>query len=131
MHHRIVFTTEVGTTLLDFTFQGDEFKVNRIFKKMDRKLLINILKRDFKTLITEQHPVIQVYTDKQDIIYETKILSKKHYFYYSKDGLHKIVRIGRGKKKVVFLFSEIQKEIAGKIEILHKTFPLTITLNSI
>ncbi len=130
-HHRIVFTTEMGNTLADFTIQGDEFKVNSILKEMDRKLLINTLKRDFKTLITEQHPIIQIYTDKQDIIYETKIFSKKHYFYCTKERLHKIVRIGRGKEKVVFIYSEIQKEVAGKIEILHKTFPLIITLHSI
>lgn len=130
-YHRIVFTTEVGNTLFDFTFMGDNFKVNRILKEMDRKLLVNILKRDFKTLIAEHPLVLQTFKDKGDIVYATKILSKKHYFYHTEGQLNKIARVGSGKEKVVVLFSEIEEHMARKIEILHKTFPLTITLNRI
>lgn len=130
-HHRIVFTTEMGNTIFDFTFQGNDFKVNRILNEMDRKLLISILKRDFKTLITEHIPVSQTFTDKGDIVYATKILSKKHYFYRIEGSLKKIIRVGMGNEKVSFIFSEMQEDLAGKIEILHKAFPLTITLNRI
>ena len=130
-HHRIVFTTELGNTLCDFTFQGDEFKVNRILKEMDRKLLIRILKRDFKALLEEHPKVLQTFKDKEDIIYAAKILSKKHYFYQKEGQLNKIARVGSGKEKMVLLFSQIEADLAGKIQILHKTFPLTITLNGI
>ncbi len=130
-HHRIVFTTEMGNTIFDFTFQGDDFKVNRILKEMDRKLLINILKRDFWALFEEHPQVLQTFKDKGDIVYKTKILSKKHYFYQTDGSLKKITRVGSGKEKVNFMFSEIEEDLAGKIEILHKTFPLTITLNRI
>lgn len=130
-HHRIVFTTEMGNTIFDFTFQGDDFKVNRILKEMDRKILINILKRDFKTLITEHIPVSQTFTDKGDIVYAAKILSKKHYFYHTEGLLNKIIRVGNGKEKVNFIFSGIEEDLAGKIEILHNTVPLTLTLNRI
>lgn len=130
-HHRVVFTTEIGNTLFDFTFQEDDFKVNRILKEMDRQLLVNILKRDFKTLL-EAHPkVLKTFKDKEDMVYATKIGSKKHYFYHTDDSLQKLARTGSGKEKAVFIFSKIEEALAGKIEIVHKTFPLTITLNGI
>ncbi len=129
--HRVVFTTEIGNTLFDFTFNGDDFKVNRILKEMDRRILINILKRDFKTLLAEHPLVFRTFKNSEDIVSETKILSKKHYFYHSEGRMHKIVRVGSGKEKVVFLFLETKDNLAGNVRILHKTFPLTITLNRI
>ncbi|SDD63313.1 hypothetical protein SAMN05421636_101259 [Pricia antarctica] len=129
--HRIVFTTEMGNTIFDFTFQGDDFKVNRILKEMDRKILLNILKRDLKALIAEHSPVLQTFNDNGDIVYATKILSKKHYFYRTEGLLKKIVRVGNGKEKVNFIFSGIEEDLAGKIEILHNIFPLTLTLKRI
>jgi len=130
-HHRVVFTTEMGNTIFDFIIKGDDFKVNRILKEMDRKLLINILKGDFRTLFEEHPQVLQTFKDKGDIVYATKILSKKHYFYHTKGQLNKIARVKSSKEKVVILFSEIRNSLAEKVQILHKTFPLTITLSSI
>ncbi len=127
-HHRIVFTTEMGNTLFDFSLQGDDFKVNRILKEMDRKILINVLKRDFKTLIAEHPPVMRTFKNGKDIVTETKILSKKHYFYHTEGQLNTIARVKGSKEKVMFLFSETKNSMAGKVQILHKTFPLTITL---
>lgn len=129
--HRVVFTTEFGNTLFDFTFKNDDFKVNRILKEMDRKILVNILKRDFKTLIAEHPLVLQTFKDNGDIVYATKILSKKHYFYHTEGQLKKIARVGSSKEKVVILFSGVEEYKAGEIEILHQTFPLTITLKGI
>ena len=130
-HHRTVFTTEIGNTLFDFSFHGDGFKVNRILKEIDRKILVNILKRDFTTLFSNPSQILQTFKNNKDIIFETKILSKKHYFYHAADQLRAIVRTGSGKEKVVFEFSEIEQDFARKIKIIHKTFPLTITLNGI
>ncbi|MGB6151470.1 MAG: hypothetical protein WBG48_05710 [Pricia sp.] len=130
-HHRVVFTTEIGNTLFDFTFQEDDFKVNRILKEMDRKLLINILKRDFKVLLEEHPGVLQTFKNNDDFVYAVKIGSKKHYFYHSDDALQKIARVGGGKEKGIFSFSKIRDDLAGTIQISHKTFPLTITLSLI
>ncbi|KKN17362.1 hypothetical protein LCGC14_0966580 [marine sediment metagenome] len=130
-HHRTVFTTEIGNTLFDFTFQEDDFKINRILKEMDRKLLINILKKDFKTLLEESPQILQTFKHNDDIVYGAKIGSKKHYFYLDHAVLQKIIRTGGGKEKVAFLFSKIEKNYANKIQIVHNTIPLTITLSGI
>ncbi|MGB7395249.1 MAG: hypothetical protein WA913_12725 [Pricia sp.] len=130
-HHRILFTTEMGNTLFDFEFLGDDFQVNRILPEMDKKILRKILKRDFKALITEHPPESQTFDDGMDVVVETEILSKKHYFYLADGQLQKIVRTGNGKEKTIFLFTELNPGTAGKIQISHQTFPLKITLNQI
>src|SRR5690606_33245610 len=45
--HRVAFTTEMGSKLFDFTFTEDDFKVNFILDELNKKILINILKKDF------------------------------------------------------------------------------------
>ncbi|WKX78238.1 hypothetical protein [Zobellia laminariae] len=125
-HHRIAFTTEIGNTIFDFTFEGDDFKVNRILKELDRKILINILKRDFKALIQEQSPVKNHFSLKNDDILQTDILSKKHYFHYTNNQLNKIVRVDRNKEKVDFSFTNIDGQFANEIEIAHHNFKLQL-----
>ena len=130
-HHRVVFTTKMGNTLFDFSFQGDALKVNRILNDLNRKILINILHRDFKALITEHPPVTKTFLKANDTLWETHILSKKHYFYASKGRLRKIVRSKSGKEKVILTFSGIRDGKADEITIDHKSIPLNIRLSSL
>ena len=129
-HHRIAFTTEIGNTIFDFTFKGDDFRVNRILKDLDRKVLINILKRDFKALTQEHSPVKKNFVLNTENILQTDILSKKHYFYYNDEQLNKIVRVDRNKEKVEFTFTNIDNQFAKQIEIAHHNFKLHIALKA-
>ena len=130
-HHRIAFTTEMGNKIFDFSFQGDDFKVNHILKKLDRKILINILKNDFRVLVKERPSVEKTFQKNSNSIYETKIGNKKYYHFLSKEKLNKVVRVGNGKEKVEFTFSEINDNIAQDIQILYKNFKLKILLKAI
>lgn len=129
-HHRIVFTTELGNKIFDFTFQGEDFKVNSILKKMDKNILINVLKNDFKALVTAHPSVEKIFQKNSAFIYETRIWNKKYYHFSSEEKLNKIVRVGNEKEKVAFLFSEISDNIAGHITILHKNIKLKIQLRA-
>jgi hypothetical protein len=129
-NHRIVFTTEMGNKIFDFSFIGDLFKVNYIIEDMNKALLLNILKKDFTALVQEKLQVIESYSLKGSLVYETEILNKKH-FYFKTEQLDKIVRIGNGKEKVAFLFSEINDTITNQIKILHSNIKLSINLKSI
>ncbi|TMM58530.1 hypothetical protein FEE95_03610 [Maribacter algarum] len=130
-HHRIAFTTEMGNKIFDFTFQGEDFKVNHILKKMDKKILINVLKNDFRVLVKENPSMEKTFQKDSNSIYETKIGNKKYYHFLSKEKLNKVVRVGNGKEKVEFTFSEINDNIALHIQILHKNIELKISLKSI
>ncbi len=128
--HRIVFTTELGNTIFDFSIVDEEFKINRILKELDRKILLNILEKDFKTLIHEQAIITKNYTDDNDSIAATTIYGNPHFYTYGKGQLKHIAQVGGQKEKVVFLFSEISNNIANHIQINHKNLKLQIELKA-
>lgn len=130
-HHRIAFTTEMGNKIFDFTFLRKDFKVNHILKKMDKKILINVLKNDFKVLVKEMPVVEKVFQKDSQSIYKTRISNKNYYYYLSTKKLDKVVRTSKGNEKVVFKFSEINDNIANEIEILHQNISLKIFLKAL
>lgn len=130
-HHRLAFTTEMGNTLFDFTFRNGTFKVNRILKELDKKLLINILKRDFLALITENPKSIKMFEKGAKMLQNGLILNKKHYYLLENGRLAQIIRTGNGKVKVAHHFSGINDTSAENIVIEHENIKLKITLNAI
>lgn len=129
-NHRVVFTTEMGKKLFDFTITETDFKVNYILDELNKKLLINLLKADFKALVQEQNPISKSFTKDNFKIYQASISSKKH-FYFVSEQLDQIVRTGYQKEKVHFLFSDISNTIANQIKIKHDNIKLEINLKSI
>lgn len=129
--HRIVFTTEMGSKILDFSFKKDTFKVNYILDEMNKKLLINILKRDFRVLITEKLSVFNQFAQNDSKVFKTEIENKTYYLFKEKELLKRMIRVGQGKEKVGFYFSKINDNIARSIQIKHQNIQLTINLNSI
>lgn len=129
-NHRVVFTTEMGNKLFDFSFIEDTFTVNYVLKALDRKTLLNILKHDFKTLIQENNTIINTFVKNDLTVFESTVYNKTH-FYFQSENLNKIVRISKQKEKIVFLFSDINNNIARHIEIIHNSIKLNITLKSI
>ena len=129
-NHRIVFTTEMGTKMFDFSFINDEFKVNYIMDELNKNILINILKNDFKALIADPIEIKNSYQSKGNTVFETEIL-KKTYFYYHSERLDKIIRTANGNEKVNFMFSESNDSIAKHIQILHSNIQLKINLRSL
>ena len=129
--HRVVFTTEMGTKLFDFSFIENDFRVNYIVDDFDKGLLIKILKQDFKTLITENLNNNSQYKIGSQTIFETSLYNKKHFYYFDNDTLVEINRIKGAKEKVSFQFSNISDSIAKQIDIIHYNIKLKITLKSI
>jgi len=130
-HHRIAFTTEMGNKIFDFTFHGEDFKVNHILKKMNKKILVNILRKDFRVLVSENLSVEKTFKEGSNAIFETQIANEKYYHFIFKENLTKVYRVGNGKEKVEYIFSEISHNIAKHIEISHQNFDLTIDLEAI
>lgn len=129
-NHRVVFTTEMGAKLFDFSITETDFKVNYILDDLNKKLLINLLKTDFKALVQERNLVSRRYIKDFFDIYKTTISGKNH-FYYVSDQLDQIIRTGHRKEKVHFLFTDINNNIANHIIIKHHNINLQIALKSI
>lgn len=130
--HRVVFTTEMGNKIFDFTLFGDNFKINYILDEIDKKLIINILKSDFRALTSEKHLIAKAFRFNLQTVFETKIENSEYYYFFDTDAmLSRMVRSKNGKEKVAFEFTEIDKTNATRIEILHKNIKLSIVLKAI
>ncbi|RSK41387.1 hypothetical protein [Mangrovimonas spongiae] len=129
--HRVAFTTEMGNKIFDFTITDNAFSVNYILDDLNRKLLLNVLKQDFTTLVKENVDISGVFVKDNASFFETQILDKPHYYVTKNNSLSQIVSVKNGKAKTVFSFSKINDNIANKITITHHNITLKINLKSI
>lgn len=130
--HRVVFTTEMGNKIFDFSFTGQDFKVNYILSKIDKKIIVNLLKKDFQILIKEESRLVNEFLSRNKTLVKETVLNKSNLYYYYKDNLlENVERVKSNKKKVVVTFSEVYGNSSKKIDINHFNLNLSIKLKSI
>lgn len=129
--HRVVFTTEFGNKLLDFEISEKEFKVNSIAEELDRKILINTLKTDFRLLLRKNYLVEKQFENALDKVYQSKDGNKYNYLFVSKtdEKQYKIVHSTRTKEKISISFDSENNIFAKRIVIQHNNIKLKIELN--
>ena len=129
--HRIVFTTEFGNKLMDFEISETDFKVNSIVSELDRKILINTLKEDFRLLLKKHYLIQEQFENESSDIYKSADGKRDNYLFISKkeQKLEKIVHASKTKEKFTLLFSSENNIFAEKIEIVHQNIKLKIELN--
>ncbi len=128
--HRVVFTTEFGSKLFDFQFEGDTFTKNFVVEDLDKKFIVNILKDDFKLLVNESTTVLAVYESTNQRVYKTQS-DERFNFYFIEDKsekLEKIVNTSKTKEKVEIVFASAEGKIADTIVIKHSNIKLKIDL---
>ncbi len=129
--HRIVFTTEFGNKLMDFEISETDFKVNSIVSELDRKILINTLKEDFRLLLKKQYSIEEQFENESSEIYKSKDGKRDNYIFISKKDqkLEKIVHASKTKEKFTLFFNSENNIFAEKIQIIHQNIKLKIELN--
>lgn len=129
--HRIVFTTEFGNKLMDFEISDTDFKVNSIVSELDRKILINTLKEDFRLLLKKDYQIQEQFENDSAEIYKSKDGKRDNYLFISKKDhqLEKIVHSSQTKEKFTLTFSSENNIFAEKIQIIHQNIKLKIELN--
>ena len=129
--HRIVFTTEFGNKLMDFEISQTDFKVNSIVSELDRKILINTLKEDFRLLLKKNYVIQEQFENKSDNIYKAEDGKRDNYIFLSKKNhkLEKIVHSSKTKEKFTLIFNSENNIFAEKIQIIHQNIKLKIELN--
>lgn len=132
-HHRVVFTTEFGSKIFDFEFKGETFTKKYIIDDLDRKLIVNTLKNDFKTLLKEKNTIIKSFTTSNMKVFQSSEGKRYNFFFIenSTNQLEKIVHTSKRKEKVVYNFHNVNDKIAKQINIQHKNIKLNINLNYI
>ncbi len=130
-NHRVVYTTEMGNKIFDFSFIGDDFTINHIIPEIDKKIILNTFQKDFYTLIKEYALSEHTFT-KQDLhIKKSQLWNENHYYFFKNQQLLKIVRESGGKEKVVYDFSGTSKHTSKNILITHKNIKFNIKLKAL
>jgi phosphoribosylformylglycinamidine (FGAM) synthase PurS component len=129
--HRIVFTTEFGNKLMDFEISETDFKVNSIVSELDRKILINTLKEDFRLLLKKEYLIQEQFENESADIYKSADGKRDNYIFISKKDqkLEKIVHSSKTKEKITLYFNSENNIFAEKIQIIHQNIKLKIELN--
>lgn len=129
--HRVVFTTEFGNKLLDFEISETDFKVNSIVEELDRKILVNTLKDDFRLLLKNSHKIKQQYENQESKVYLSEDEVTNNYLFISKadNRLNKIVNASKRKERINLIFTSENNIFATKIVIQHYNIKLRIELN--
>ncbi len=131
--HRVVFTTEFGNKLFDFLYNRDKFIKNYVVDDLDKKVIINTLKNDFKLLISEKSKVEKQFDSKEFKIFQTSENKRNHFYFFHKKSneLEKIISSSKFKEKVAILFSNMEDQCAWDIAINHKNIKLKISLKKL
>ena len=128
--HRVVFTTEFGSTLFDFQFGEDSFTKHFVVDELDKKPIINLLKKDFRLLLKEKAEVETAFSSPQHLIYKTINGNGFNFYYFGKftDSLEKIVSTSKTKEKFEIDFQSEKGKLAENIVIKHNDINLKIDL---
>lgn len=128
--HRVVFTTEFGSKIFDFEYEGDTFTKNFVLGDLDKKIIVNTLKNDFKILIQETMLVQSQLDGLETTIYKAPGAKRNNYYFFgTTNQLEKIIHASSSKEKVMFLFDDVHQKVANTITINHKNISLDIALN--
>lgn len=130
---RVVFTTETGLTLFNFSWgKNGQFKVQHVIKKLNKQAVINLLRRDIELLIV---PTFYVNHAVPAAEHAQAIHFKKEsvFFSMSEDCTSiENVEVKSGKKlKTKVLFFPANKNIPDSITIEHLNFNMQLALGRI
>lgn len=131
-HHRVAFTTEFGNKIFDFEFQGQTFKINFILEDLNKKLIINVLKKDFQILLQEVNQVVGKFISPEMEFFQSPAGKHFNFFGVSTDTglLEKIIHTTRRKEKILFALKISDNHSAQSISIQHLGIPLNIDLKA-
>ena len=115
---------------MDFEISDTDFKINSIVEELNRKILINTLKSDFKLLLKKDFLVAAKYENTQNRVYKNQDGKIYNYLFSNPDGkLYKIAQTSKTKQKINMSFTSENNIFADKIIIQHYNLKLRIELN--
>jgi phosphoribosylformylglycinamidine (FGAM) synthase PurS component len=130
--HRLVLTTDFGNKLIDVELGENSFKVNNIVDELNRKILINTLREDFRLLLKKEYAVSGEFIEGDNKVYQSiEANSFYHLFYTAKNSLYKLVKGSKRKQRITVLFTSENNIFADRVIIRHSNIKLEIELNTL
>lgn len=125
--HRIVLTSDFGNTLFDFSIYKDGYKANYVMPDLNKKIILNMLARDFGYLVKSHYQPKEKAVTESQIVYKSKEKKGQSFIIVNtKDNeVAEVIYAKTYKPKVRYKFGE---EVKGIIEIEHLNLPLNIKL---
>jgi hypothetical protein len=132
---RVVFSNEMGVKFFDFEFTGNHFKVHYIMSKLNRKPVINQLRKNIGFLIMHR---VNAH-DMQSFVYGNERFFRcthgKELTYYitdaSCDNLVRIENASPRKTKIIVYLTPYQSGMADSVYINHQSFEFNISMKQI
>jgi hypothetical protein len=133
---RVVFTNEVGVTFFDFEFGKDRsFKVHQVIEQMDKKAVINLLRKDFELIIMQgiTGAKLKTYGQNGEIFHALPGKKETDYFITDKEcgSLLRIEKASKRKKKTEVKLWGPQQQPPDSVHLKHFTFDMQIGLKKI
>lgn len=131
--HRAVLTTDFGNTLLDFEISENSFKVNYCVDELNKKIVLNTLKNDFRLVFRGNYVVEEVLDSQLNRVYKARQGKRFNYLTERKSDkrLQQLLHASKTKEKVIVRFEGKNTTFAEKINVEHKNIKLSIELNQI
>jgi hypothetical protein len=131
--HRIIFSTETGATLFDFTIEKNKCKTNYIMKEIENPIFVKLIKTDLLDLV-------QSYLEKKNYTDKVKVSNYSNSnFRLDNNGNQNIVYISGctidfiNNKNIYKTISHIKSDENGivsyVINIIHNNLPIKIELS--
>ncbi len=131
--HRVALTTDFGNKLIDFEISENSFTVNEVVDDLNRKIVLNLLEKDFRLLLKKDFNVSEKLENKDYSIYKSSENKRNNYLFFEKNNhkLQKIVQATKRKEIMSLEFVSKNTTFADTITIVHQNIKLNIKLNSI
>lgn len=131
--HRVVMTTDFGNKMIDFEISQSDFKLNYVLPDLDKKMVINFLKNDFRILLKHRYPVLETFENTDSRIFTSKDDKNLTYLFFDKnsDLLKNMVIAENNKEKINISFDAKKHIFADNIDIQHKDIKIKIKLTQI
>ena len=127
--HRVVLTTDFGNTLFDFEIGKDVFKINNIVADLDRKIIVNTLRDDFRLVLREQYATTDGALDNNGKLTQESRNEGNLLRFSSSDNRLTTISSGTSRKQKVIIGFESENNIfADKITIRHYDIKLQIEM---
>lgn len=127
-HYRFAFLNEFGAKMLDFELGNQEMKIHSVMEQLDRKIILNLLKKDFNLLFNENNKITQTFDSEEFKILQSEINSQTVYYFLKNDSLQKMVLVS-GKKEKICLEYMYKNTAFPDVEISHGNVKIKIYLH--
>lgn len=132
---RLLFANEAGYKFFDFGFKEDQFTVYHIVEQMNKKAVIQTLRKDFELLLMRPLKLLQPYTMLlNNETYHVFARGKDHYYYVTDSACSRLLRMERGskRKKVTEInTTTVVNNVPDSVHIQHHNFNFVITLKQL